>query len=256
MSKQVKSSATGSNAGAKGFSKESTFDRQKSPTSQQQSANSVIAVPPVLPSSGEGSINITFSAVMLNLQITTLLGVITEAAKQIESYTSQLNELAPTVAQEVLITDSKKIIDYINILIQAKALVAGMLSWMAVVASIAHHLVVSLEEHLPDELINEIETSLSAISSTCDAALTSIPSNSILGITLAPDQKLVSETKAIISDVFLRIEKIKQENEEANQDWGAVEQKAYERILEDSSRNVSKEEFLSWLSDLEQGHDV
>ena len=56
---------------------------------------------------------------------------------------------------------------------------------------------------------------------------------------------------AVTSDVFLSIEKIRQENEEANQDWGTVEQKAYERILEDSTGNVSGEEFLSWLSELE-----
>jgi hypothetical protein len=40
---------------------------------------------------------------------------------------------------------------------------------------------------------------------------------------------------------------------EANQNWGAVEQKAYERITEGSDRkNVPAEEILSWLSDLEQ----
>ncbi|MCL1472230.1 hypothetical protein [Argonema antarcticum] len=66
-------------------------------------------------------------------------------------------------------------------------------------------------------------------------------------------QQSADSVIAVRSDVFLSIENIKQENEEANQDWGAVEQKAYERILEDSSRNISGEEFLSWLSELEQG---
>jgi hypothetical protein len=77
-----------------------------------------------------------------------------------------------------------------------------------------------------------------------------------LGITLAPDPKQVSETKAVISDVLSRIEKIKQENEEAKQDWGSVEQNAYDRLREGSTKNISREQFLSWLSGLEQGHDV
>ena len=81
-------------------------------------------------------------------------------------------------------------------------------------------------------------------------------SESILGITLASDQKQVSETKAVISDVLSRIDRIKHENEEAKKDWGAVEEKAYERLLEGSTKNVSAQEFLNWLSELEQGHDV
>jgi hypothetical protein len=52
------------------------------------------------------------------------------------------------------------------------------------------------------------------------------------------------------------IDRIKQENEEAKQDWGPVEEKAYERLLEGSTKNVSAQEFLNWLSELEQGHDV
>lgn len=66
-------------------------------------------------------------------------------------------------------------------------------------------------------------------------------------------QQSADSVIAVTSDVFLSIEKIKQGNEVSNQDWGAVEQKAYERIQEDSTRNVSVEEFLSWLSELEQG---
>jgi hypothetical protein len=57
-----------------------------------------------------------------------------------------------------------------------------------------------------------------------------------LGITLAPDPKQVSETKAVISDVLSRLEKIKQENDEAKQDWGSVEQNAYDRLREGSTK--------------------
>ncbi len=123
-------------------------------------------------------------------------------------------------------------------------------------ANITYCLVVNFDEQLSDEVMSDVQTYLSNVEHIFNSALTGIPSHSILGITLAPDQKQVSETKAIVSEVFSRIERIKQENKEANQDWGPVEQKAHERILEGSTRNVSGEEFLSWLSDLEQGRDV
>ncbi len=59
-----------------------------------------------------------------------------------------------------------------------------------------------------------------------------------MGITQALDQKQVSETKAVISDVLSRLEKIKQENEYANKigvqlsktlmiDFGKVALKTY-----------------------------
>jgi hypothetical protein len=67
-------------------------------------------------------------------------------------------------------------------------------------------------------------------------------SESNFGITLAPDQKQVSETKAVISDVLSRIEKIKQEKEEAKQDWGSVEQNAYDRLREGSTKHLSEKE--------------
>jgi hypothetical protein len=56
--------------------------------------------------------------------------------------------------------------------------------------------------------------------------------------------------------LHLPIAALTQENEEAKQDWGPVEEKAYERLLEGSTKNVSAQEFLNWLSELEQGHDV
>jgi len=257
MSKRRKASTSDSTASGKGFMKEPTGLNQNSVNPQQESIVSAVAVPPVMPSSENPSTNdVTFTAVMLHLQLATLDEVITEGAKQIEYYISQINEVTPKLGQQFSINNSTKIIEHINLLIHIKELVARLLSWMSVVASIAHYFVVTLNEQLPDNLINTIETSLTIIGSAFDAALTSMPSYSILGITLAPDQKQVSETKAVISDVFSRIDKIKQENEEASQDWGNVEQKAYERILEGSNRNVSGGEFLDWLSELEQGNDV
>ncbi len=52
------------------------------------------------------------------------------------------------------------------------------------------------------------------------------------------------------------LEEIQREDEEAEQDWGRAEQKAYDRLQEGSSQNIPVEEFLDWLAELERGNDV
>lgn len=237
--------------------KEPTGSKQKSVNPQQTPTASVAAESSVVPSSEKPSTNdVTFTEVMLSLQVVTLEEVINEGGKQIEHYTSQIDELTLQIGQQISVSNSTNIIEYIKLLIHIKELFARLLSWMSVITSITDYLVLTFNEQLPDNLIVDIEQVFTSISHAFDAALTSVPSVSLLGITLAPDQKQVSETKAIISDVFLRLDKIKQENQEVSQDWGAVEQNAYERILQGSTKSVSGEEFSSWLSELEQGNDV
>lgn len=255
MSKHRKTKIASSASGAKGFQKQTNVSNQ-TPDNTGQESTFAVAVPTVMPTSEQGSQNVTFTAAMLHLQVEILGEIIDEGRKQIKQYISQIQALNPDIQQQVSFSNSIKIVEYINLLIHIKELVAGLLSWMSVLASICHYFIVNFEEHLTDDVISNIESFLIMIGSAFDAALTSIPSNSILGITLAPDQKQVSETKALIADILSSIEKIKQENEEASKDWSVVEQNAYERILEGSNKNVSGGEFLSWLSELEQGNDV
>lgn len=256
MSNPKKSSSSGSKSTTKGFSKESKTTQQESSVSELESTVQVTALPN-LASIDAKNIGFTFEWAILHLQIAALTEVINEGGIQIENLASQLGEINSKVETEhpVLLTNSKEITERINLVIESKAKVAGILSWVSVIANIAHHVIVSFGEQLP-ELLPAIETSLSTFVSVLDTALNSIPSQPILGITLAPDQKQVSETKAVISDVFSKIDRIKQENKEAKQDWGPVEKKAHERLLEGSTKNVSAQEFLNWLSELEQGHDV
>jgi hypothetical protein len=256
MSNPKKQNSSGSKSSAKGFSKDQKTTQQESSISELESTVLETALP-TLSSPENKAISFTFEAAMLHLQVAALTEVINEGGIQIENLSSQLGEITSQLGtgQPTLLTKSNEILERINLVIEIKAKVAGILSWVSVIANIAHHVLISFGEQLP-ELLPAIETSLPAFATVLDMALNSMPSESILGITLAPDQKQVSETKAVISDVLSRIDKIKQENEEAKQDWGPVEEKAYERLLEGSTKNVSAQEFLNWLSELEQGHDV
>ena len=256
MSNPKKQSSSGSKSSAKGFSKDQKTTQQESSISELESTVLETALP-TLSSHDNKAISFTFEAAMLHLQVAALTEVINEGGIQIENLSSQLGEITSQLGtgQPTLLTKSNEILERINLVIEIKAKVAGILSWVSVIANIAHHVLISFGEQLP-ELLPAIETSLPAFAIVLDMALNSMPSESILGITLAPDQKQVSETKAVISDVLSRIDRIKQENEEAKQDWGPVEEKAYERLLEGSTKNVSAQKFLNWLSELEQGHDV
>lgn len=257
MSNPKKPSSSGSKSSAKGFSKEAKTTQQESSISELESTVWETALPTV--SSPENkAISFTFEAAMLHLQVAALTEVINEGGRQITIISSQIDEITSKIGteQSFFLTNSQEIINRINWVIEIKSKLIWILSWTSVIANVAHHLVVSLDEQIPEKLINNIETSLPTLASIFDAALNSMPSEPILGITLSPDQKQVSETKGVISDVLSRIDKIKQENEKAKQDWGPVEEKAYERLLEGSTKNVSAQKFLNWLSELEQGHDV
>jgi hypothetical protein len=43
---------------------------------------------------------------------------------------------------------------------------------------------------------------------------------------------------------------------EGDEDWGAAEQSAYERLTDDRTNFVSGEELLDWIERLESGEDV
>ncbi len=102
MSKRRKASTADSTASGKGFMKEPTGLNQNSVNPQQESIVSAVAVPPVMPSSEERSTNdVTFTAAMLHLQVATLDEVVTEGAKQIEHYVSQINELIPQIGENI-----------------------------------------------------------------------------------------------------------------------------------------------------------
>lgn len=236
ISKYNKISIASSEVNSKGFMRELSVSKQNSANSSQESPISFATIP--------------------HLQVATLIEVLSEAGNQLRQHTSQIIELKSKINQENLLNNSTEIVEYISFLIHLKELSARSISWMSVVTNIAHYLVITFDEYIPDDSLNNIEKMINSFEKTFDTALTDMPSGSVLGITFAPDQKQVSESKAVISDILSRIEKIKQENEEAAQDWGPVEQEAYEAILEGSTKNVSGEEFFDWLSELERGGEV
>ncbi|MFE1745142.1 hypothetical protein [Coleofasciculus sp. H7-2] len=255
MSKHKKNSSSGSKSARQEFAKEPTVSPQKQTDSAQESV--ISSTLPLLSALQEGSINVTFAAAMQEIQVETLSEVLQESFNKIEEYVSKVKKLYSQLSQQNnRFQSAGKIINRINLLIDTKAAVAEILAWMSVVVNIVDYLVFELGEQLSNDTIRVFIRVLSSIIITIDMVLTGMPDKPAFGITLTPDQKQVSETKSRISDLLSRLEKINQENEEASKDWGRVEQNAYERILEGSTKNVSGEEFLSWLSDLEQGCDV
>jgi uncharacterized coiled-coil protein SlyX len=255
MSKHKKNSSSGSKSARQEFAKEPTVSPQKQTDSAQKSV--ISSTLPLLSVLQEGSINVTFAAAMQEIQVETLGEVLDESFNKIEEYVSKVRNLYSQLSQQNnKFQSSGKIINRINLLIDTKAAVAEFLAWMSVVVNIVEHLAFELEEHLNNDMIDVFIRVFSSTIITIDMILTGMPDKPAFGITLTPDQKQVSETKSRISDLLSRLEKIKHENEEASKDWGTVEQNAYERILEGSTKNVFGEEFLSWLSDLEQGRDV
>jgi hypothetical protein len=200
--------------------------------------------------------NIGFAETMQGIQFSIASELINEASSKFVSYTSEIQELVLPNPEIGFKSSSYQIIESIEKVIALKSKVMGILSWGATIANIANHVVITFDVRLPDELLHTISQTLEQLIEMFDAALSNIPSISILGITLSPDQKQISETKSLISGTLAKIDKIKQEIAEGYEDWGAAEQSASERIMDDNTDFVSGEEILGWIERLEAGEDV
>jgi hypothetical protein len=254
MSNPKKTGLSVSKSSNKEFGNQSSEKEQKSSVSQPKSTV-VEASSSALPPIHNTTMAFTFEAAMLHLQIAALTTVLAEASNQILKTLSEIEAINSQISLNgtILLVESQEIINLIQLVIDLKSKVTSIISWMAVIANIAHHFITNLEEQLNEELTENIEIFLQEFGAALDAALNTIPHEPILGITVAPDLRQISESKSVIANLLSTIGKIKEENEEAKQDWGAVEQKAYERISEGSNqKNVPAEEILSWLSALEQ----
>ncbi len=200
--------------------------------------------------------NIGFAETMQGMQLAIASELINEASLKLNGYTLEIQELVLPNSEIGFTSSSHKIIESIEKLITIKSKVIAILSWGATIANIANHVVNTFDIRLPDELLDTISYALEHLIEMFDAALNDIPNISILGITLSPDQKQVSETKSLISRTLAKIDKIKQEIAEGYEDWGAAEQSASERLMDDNTDFVSGEEILDLIERLEAGEDV
>jgi hypothetical protein len=200
--------------------------------------------------------NIGFTETMQGIQLSILSELINEGSSKLNGYTLEIQELVLPNSEISFTSSSYKIIESIEKVIALKSKVMAILSWGATVANIANHLVNTFDVSLSDELLVSISLTLEHLIEIFDNALNSIPNISILGITLSPDQKQVSETKSLISGTLAKIDKIKQEIAEGYEDWGAAEQSAYERLTDDNTDFVSGEEVMDWIEQLKAGADV
>lgn len=231
----------------------------KQPTSQLATqASKILQEEKQSPATKQNSSsNLSFIHVSRLVPVLVFAEVVRHAINQISTYHDGIIDLSDKISVGINPRDAQGIIDYINLLINLKELILKLVSWAAVTASIIY---CELEnDNAPGELIPHIPNILDYLAVTSkamDSLLTMVPQEPVLGITLTPDQKQFSETKSMISKVTFRLEEIQRENREAEEDWGLVEQNAYERMLEGSDQNVPVEEFLDWLSELKQGKDV
>lgn len=214
-----------------------TKDEQQSPAKQQNNNS-----------------GLSFTKISNFLPVFVFTTILHHAVNETAKYLEDIKIISAQISKGINSQDAQSIIDYINLLISLKELVLKGVSWASVTVNIVY---CELEnENTPEEFIPDVAGYLSTMNKMLDSLLTSVPQEPVLGITLAPDQKQFSETKAMISKVESRLEEIRRENREAQEDWGLAEQNAYERMLEGSYQSVPVEDFLDWLSELKRGEDV
>jgi hypothetical protein len=193
----------------------------------------------------------------LSVDIETIIEIITEATKRIKDYTSELQEFEFLSPTNISPTKSEMIAKEIESIIAIKAKRNSILSWGAVIADCVDKVVIRCDVLTPEELLDLMTLNLENLTEMFDKAINSSPSNiSVMGLTLAPDQRQISEARSLISFTHSKIDKIRQEIAEGYIDWGKAEQSALERLMDDNTDFVSGEEMFDWIERLEAGEDV
>jgi hypothetical protein len=227
------------------------------PNNLTQPENSIPTVEISSPSQPKNNLGINFTQVSHLLPVLVFADILTHALEQIDIAREKIETLSNRLNQGLVVKDASSTIESIKLLINLKESSLHFISWISVIASIIN---CELDNDHPPEImiyiLQKMVDFFTEMSQELDFLMTNIPRETVLGITLAPDQKQFSETKAMIAKILARLEERRQEEQEAEKDWGKAEQSAYERMQEESQPNIPVEEFLDWLDRLERGDDV
>jgi hypothetical protein len=213
---------------------------------------------PILTKSKFGN-GMTFTQISHLLPLNIFSKVISHAIHEIDNYLDEIKKISEQINIGINLQDAENIVKYIESLIRLKELILKFVSWGSVISNIVNYFIEEHHSTLSEELDNFLPNLCGYLETTndaCDTFLTFCPKEPVLGISLAPDQKQISETKAMIAKTISRLQEIQDDNKIAEEDWGLAEQNAYTRMMETRHQNIPGEVFLDWLSELEQGKDV
>ena len=213
---------------------------------------------PILTKSKVGD-GFTFTQVSHLLPLTIFTKVIIHAVHEIGNYSDEIKKISEQINIGINTQDAENIVKYIESLVRLKELILKFVSWGSVIANIANYFIEEHHSTLSEEIDDFLPNLCGCLLSTndaCDTFLIFCPKEPVLGISLGPDQKQISETKAMIAKTISRLQEIQDDNKIAEEDWGLAEQNAYTRMMETRHQNIPGEVLLDWLSELEQGKDV
>lgn len=140
--------------------------------------------------------------------------IVREGRAEINKHKEQLTRSKDRLMkQKQLLKDSKSFVNGVNALISMKAEATGMVSWISAIIEVAHELVSELGDYLPDEVIEFIDGILPYLEDILDIVPSALSEEPILGVSLVPDPRQISEAKGKIADVLNRVEKLKLQNQ-------------------------------------------
>jgi hypothetical protein len=162
----------------------------------------------IRPAQNTDDINFATAAALSYAQ--SVFKIIHASQSKFTSFSEELYDLTGKINEPIKLNDVDATINHIGLISEYKSNITKMLSWMSVEINAINYLVSSLGSKLPYESISSLEYYINTAEESLDTILSSVPSSAnILGITLNPDQKQISETKAILSDTCAMFERIK-----------------------------------------------
>jgi hypothetical protein len=192
---------------------------------------------PILTKSKFGN-GMTFTQISHLLPLNIFSKVISHAIHEIDNYLDEIKKISEQINIGINLQDAENIVKYIESLIRLKELILKFVSWGSVASNIANYFIEEHHSTLSEELDDffpKLCGYLEIINDACDTFLTFCPKEAVLGISLAPDQKQISETKAMIAKTISRLQELQDDNKVANKDLEFTSQNAYARMLEKGS---------------------
>lgn len=192
---------------------------------------------PILTKSKFGN-GMTFTQISHLLPLNIFSKVISHAIHEIDNYSDEIKKISEQINIGINLQGAENIVKYIESLIRLKELILKFVSWGSVISNIVNYFIEEHHSTLSEELDNFLPNLcgyLETTNDTCDTFLTFCPKEPVLGISLAPDQKQISETKAMIAKTISRLQEIQNGNKVAHKDLEFTSQNTYAQILEKGS---------------------
>jgi hypothetical protein len=184
-----------------------------------------------------------YPGIMMASQLNLVHQVLTKAGEEINANTAKISEESNKLGDVARFQGNP--VELVTVVASCRQHIQNALTWVMMASAATLELSESLPELIDNATAVQARDALKSFELVFNSSLINLPSNSIFGIYLKPESEQVSRAKALISEAYQRLEEIEKSNLEEAEDWGLVEQAAFERMNESHPQRANAKDVLA-----------